>query len=83
MPRKKLHETIETLHAQLQADKPLDEADKAHLTQILHDIEKTLDADEPDEGFGDRINEAITEFETSHPAIAAGFNELVRLLKRL
>lgn len=83
MPRKKLTETLATLHRQLEQGPPLDDADRAQLAAIVADIQGVLDTDRDAESVGGRVRDSVEHFEASHPTIAAVLQSLAEALGRL
>jgi hypothetical protein len=68
-----LKQTLDTLHEELTHGQELDDEARHRLQVLLGDIQNVL-AREPqqaseadDEGLGERLQEAVSEFEAAHP----------------
>ena len=83
MPRTKIHQTLDTLHEQIRDPSAFDAAARAHLREILGEIEEALRTDQVNEHLGERVREIITAFETTHPKIATALHGIVDSLSRL
>ena len=68
-----LKQTLDTLHEELTHGQQLDEEARARLQVLLEDIQNVLatnpqqPSDVDDEGLGERLQEAVSEFEAAHP----------------
>lgn len=68
-----LKQTLDTLHEELTHGQQLDEDARARLQVLLADIQNVLarepqqSVDADDEGLGERLQEAVSEFEAAHP----------------
>jgi len=68
-----LKQTLDTLHEELTHGQQLDEDARARLQVLLADIQNVLarepqrSADVDEEGLGERLQEAVSEFEAAHP----------------
>jgi hypothetical protein len=68
-----LKHTLDTLHEELTHGQELDDEARHRLQVLLGDIQDVLArepqqaADVDDEGLGERLQEAVSEFEAAHP----------------
>lgn len=68
-----LKQTLDTLHEELTHGQQLDDEARHRLQVLLGDIQDVLArepqqaADADDEGLGERLQEAVSEFEAAHP----------------
>ena len=83
MPRKQIHDTLDTLHQQLRDAKDFDEADRQHLSEILQEIADALRADEVHADLGDRVKQSVATFETRHPTIATALHGILESLAKI
>ena len=71
MDNPELHNDLERLHTELQAVQSLDNKDREMLHKLAEDIQKVLGQEgsetERYQGLVDRLREAITQIEASHP----------------
>ena len=93
MPIRKLHETLEELHTQLESADQLDADERAQLRATMREIQATLadDAATPsDEALAEdehspleRLRELVEHFETDHPTLSRRLAELVNSMHNL
>jgi hypothetical protein len=68
-----LKQTLDLLHEELSQRQELDDEARARLQVLLADIQDVLashpqqPSDLDDEGLGERLQEAVSEFEAAHP----------------
>ncbi len=75
MHTNELNDTIATLHEELTHGQQLDEESRERLRVLLNDIRTALDRapatqaapEEKDESLGDRLQDAVVDFEAAHP----------------
>lgn len=73
MDTNELNDTLATLHKELTDGQPVDEEARERLHVLLADIQAVLASnpskveDIEDDTLGDRLQEAVTEFEAAHP----------------
>lgn len=87
MPDQHLREMLEKLHAELkQAGGTLDEKSRELLRAVMDDIRAIVEpsADEAHpESLGQRLREAVDEFEESHPALTEAVGRVVDALAKM
>ncbi|MGD9857359.1 MAG: DUF4404 family protein [Planctomycetaceae bacterium] len=75
MDKQQLHDMLSQLHEELTQGPMLDAESRVRLSQLLADIQQVLQADtadetvkeDDDESLGDRLQDAIVDFEAAHP----------------
>lgn len=75
MDTHELNKTLATLHEELSHGQQLDEESRDRLRVLLSDIQTALDrsegssseVNEGDDSLGDRMQDAVTDFEAAHP----------------
>ncbi len=82
MPKQRLSETLSKLHQELAAEPTLDSETTDQLKTVLADIEGLLAASEAEghESLVERLSEATSDFETSHPRLSAAVAQLADAL---
>ena len=88
MEKDRLREDLERLHRELARSDSVDAASRGLLTDVLHDIEAVLERSEPEtagagESLIDRLREATSHFEQSHPALTELVGRIADVLSRL
>jgi hypothetical protein len=76
-----LRSLAQVLHSKLQSAQTLDAADRASLEQLARDLHALLDspsaaADPTHAGILDRMRDATTRFEVSHPELTATLSQI-------
>ena len=79
MENKELERLLEKLHTELENMQSVDEKDMQLLRDIEQDINGLLHQSDRDTVLG-RLNEAIQQFEVSHPTITAMLSEISSIL---
>lgn len=88
MEPQRLHQLLEDLHAQLQAARAVAPEDETLLQHLSGDIQAFLErtrtglAPAPDASALERLNQAVRQFETSHPHLTLGLAQLLDTLTR-
>lgn len=76
MDTQQLHQTLARLHEELAEGPKLDSESRERLTVLLADIQRVLQSEETDdaatddddrESLGERLQDAIVDFEAAHP----------------
>lgn len=70
MSHEELRRTLEQLHAELGRAGALDPATRERLESLQSDVQQALDRSPGDPPLRERLEDAIVEFEASHPALA-------------
>jgi hypothetical protein len=85
-----LRDTLNQLHRQLEAAPDIDPEMRALLAATVQDIHAKLEGDaitesddEPPESIPDRLSEAISHFEGSHPTLAGTLGSIIDALSRM
>jgi hypothetical protein len=75
---------LRQLHAELSQAQDMDEGSRVLLREVLTDIERLLhEGAAPSTGAAPhRLEAAVVEFETDHPALAASVRQFIDLLGR-
>jgi phytoene/squalene synthetase len=79
---------LSTLHEELRDARQIDPRSSALLAEVLKDIQRILDADNPEAPIGavplaDRLEKVAVQFEADHPALAASSRRLIDLLGKV
>ena len=83
MPQTHLHNTLKDLHKQLEHSPELGDGDRALLSTVLADVQRTLDQDLPHEPHVlALLEDATVSFELKHPALAEVAKQLADILRR-
>jgi predicted transcriptional regulator len=86
MPRKRLAESLESLHKELEETGPVDAEGREQLGQLMDDIrdllERSGDADEH-ASLAERLAQAARRFEKEHPALTGAVNRVATALSNL
>ena len=81
MDKNQLHQELERLHTDLQQIKSPDKGDREILSRLEQDIRRILEYEEPDSGqyqnLSDRLKDAITRFEASHPRTTLAMRQVI------
>ena len=85
MADERLHELLQTLHAELGRATRLDTTVEADLRAIMDDIRDALDRAEPveHEGLRERLSQTLDHFETDHPRLALTVRRVLDAMSRL
>ena len=87
MAREVLRETLARLDDELQRTRELDDGSRELLARIARDIEDLLQrkSREPEglEALGERLREAVAQFEESHPALTTAVGRVADALASL
>jgi hypothetical protein len=85
MPNPELKDSLEKLHLELEETSDLDDDSRQQLQHLMDDIRTVLERDqdaseEEDDSLGDQINEAIQQYEVSHPDLTAALQHALDIL---
>lgn len=82
MPARELQEQLDTLREQLEQNPPLTEEERAHLHELMAQIQAEIAVENatPDNNLADGVNLAIERFEVEHPTIAGTLRNIVQTL---
>ncbi len=86
MDQEHLHRVLEELHGELRAAKPVDADNRDLLERLAQDIRQVLDrkgSPAPPEAYGairPRLQDAVNEFEASHPQLSRALEKVVDTL---
>ncbi len=85
MDNSELRDTLEKLHRELEHTENIDEESIQRLQHLANDIQEVLDREEPssteeNELLGDQLNEAIQEYEVSHPELTTMLRYVMDIL---
>lgn len=94
MPIRKLHATLDELHAQLEASEQLDPGERARLRAMMDEIRETLakpeaePAPEPQDeeeipSATERLKEFVEHFEEEHPTLSRRIADFVDSMHKL
>lgn len=88
MSQQELHHKLKELHAELtrmDAAGSVDDESQHLLAELQADIEAVLDRSESEnpQGLGDRLQDLVQRFETTHPALAGAMGAVADQLSRL
>jgi hypothetical protein len=87
MDKQQLHQMLEQLHAELSQAQSVDADDRELLKNLKTDVQVILErADEASpqqySSLGDRLREAIKQYEISHPRLTWAMGEVLDILSR-
>ena len=81
MGRQELHGKLKDLHTELQQIDTLNESERATLKSLAGDIHAILEKGDHEahnySGLGDRLKEAVAQFEASHPRATMSMREVI------
>ena len=84
MSNDQLKSLVNQLHTELQNHPVLDDSSRSILETIVTDIKKQIDPEcESNEGLGADVENAVHNFEESHPAISKTLNSIVDTLSNM
>jgi chromosome segregation ATPase len=87
MARSELRETLARLDEELQRTNQLDDASRRQLERLAREIDELLhrESREPDglEALGERLRDAVAQFEESHPALTTAVGRVADALASL
>lgn len=67
--RRAVSERLEQLRRELAASASLSAADRERLEQLIADVRDHNERDEPESSLGDRLQEAMSHLEETHPRL--------------
>ena len=84
MSDKELTRLLHDVHTELEDQGAVSDEQRELMRDLMEDIRRTL-GDEPtqDLGVGDRLNEAVADFQQSHPTIAFALRRVIDALARM
>jgi hypothetical protein len=86
MNKQHLQSVLQDLHGELGRTEVLNEDEKALLRHLNQDVEILLarseDNPEPEESLGERLQESIALFETSHPSLTLAMQRVLDSLSQ-
>ena len=88
MNREELQETLESLHAELNAARSVDDATRDLLVKLADDIQR-LSEQEADESvdqvepLSERVSDLVLKFEADHPQLTRALNQVSAALANL
>ncbi len=80
MSQNDLRRTLEQLHAELGRAGDLDAATRDRLRALQADVQNALDKSAAESSLRQRLEDAITEFEASHPELARRIGRVIDTL---
>ena len=84
MSDKQLTELLQQVHDELETHKSVSDEQRVLMRDLMEDINRTLgDDDDEDHGIGDRLNEAVDDFQQSHPTLAFALRRVIDALARM
>ncbi|MBT8144137.1 MAG: DUF4404 family protein [Gammaproteobacteria bacterium] len=84
MSDKDLTRLLQAAHDELEDHESVSPEQKRLMRDLMHDIQRTLgDDDDEDLGVGDRLNEAVDDFQQSHPTVAFALRRVMDALARM
>jgi chromosome segregation ATPase len=86
MDDKDLQQKLNDLHAEIERVQDVDDEARQMLTHLQQDIENLLEGSsdaEAHQSLIERLNEAINQFEVTHPDMTKSMGQLLDLLARL
>lgn len=87
MPERKLRETLEELHRELDRAESVTAADRASLARVADDIRALLDRaggkEDDHEPLAEALVDATERFEADHPKLTAAINRVATALSNL
>ena len=84
MSDKELTQLLHEVHTELESQGAVSDEQRDLMRELMDDIRRTL-GDEPthDLGVGERLNEAVGDFQQSHPTIAFALRRVMDALARM
>jgi len=87
MPERRLRETLDELHRELESTESVEAADRAALERVARDLHELLDREEHEpeehESLLDQLREATQRFEEEHPSLTAAINRVATALSNI
>lgn len=85
MPAGQLQQQVDQLREQLEQDPPLSAEERAHLLELMQQIERQLERETaaPDTGLVDGVNLAVERFEVKHPTLAGTLRNILENLANM
>jgi hypothetical protein len=85
MEETELRDTLEKLHQELEQADNLDDESRQRLQHLMGDIRTALDREETSsaehyQSLGDQLNDAILQYEISHPSLTAAMRHALEIL---
>lgn len=84
MSDSRLHTLLDELHQELQRAPALDSEEREMLNHLAQDVQALLTAEGParDESVVGRLNDAVAQFEVSHPDLTRALSQLLNSLSQ-
>lgn len=85
MDRDQLHDTLRSLHRELQSTETSDPETRELLTAVQSDIDQVVGpGDDPSvEDFSDRVENLAARFEADHPSLALALRQVMNTLSSM
>ena len=87
MPEQHLRQTLEKLHTEMQRADTIDDRSRELLRSVLADIEDLLERKQkpstPPESIAERLREALTAFENTHPTLTHAIGAVADALSNM
>jgi hypothetical protein len=82
--RRAVSERLDQLRSELAASSSLSAADRERLEQLIADVHEHVDREEPEpQSLADRLQDATSEFEESHPRLTFAIGAVADALSKL
>ncbi len=84
MSDKELTRLLHEVHTELEDQGAVSDEQRELMRDLMDDIRRTLGEEETDDlSVGDRLNEAVDDFQQSHPTIAFTLRRIIDALARM
>ncbi|MBT8136749.1 MAG: DUF4404 family protein [Gammaproteobacteria bacterium] len=84
MSDKELSQLLHQVHSELEDTEKVSEEERALLAQLMSDIKGHIGpTDEQHQGLGDRLDEAVGQFNQSHPTLAFALRRMMDALSKM
>ncbi|MGH8352220.1 MAG: DUF4404 family protein [Pseudomonas sp.] len=85
MPAGQLQQQVDQLREQLEQDPPLSAEERAHLLELMQQIERQLERETTaaDTSLVDGVNLAVERFEVDHPTLAGTLRNILQSLANM
>ena len=83
MTNEKLQELLKELHRELSATTALDPQSRTLVEQVLQDVDRIEDLQEPSASVEGRLREVVLRFESEHPRLATTVGQVADALGKL
>lgn len=84
MPKERLRQTLQELHAELSASPAVDDAARRQLEEVAADIDRVLHHGAPaPKAHVATLGEWATRFESDHPSLASAVRQVADALSRV